>query len=72
MFRALKKSGYSGYLSCEASGGEDPAAVAKHEFSEMQRLLRRISQASRKGVLIAAAGEVESAKHLASARPAPR
>ena len=43
LFRELKKSGYSGYLSCEASGGEDPAAVAKHEFSEMQKLLRRIS-----------------------------
>lgn len=42
LFRGLKKSGYSGYLSCEASGGDDPIAVAEHEFNEMQRLLRQI------------------------------
>ena len=39
LFRGLKKIGYPGYLSCEASGGDDPVAVAKHEFSEMQKLL---------------------------------
>ena len=42
LFRGLKKSRYSGYLSCEASGGDDPVAVAKHEFNEMQKLLRQI------------------------------
>ena len=42
LLRGLKKSGYGGYLSCEASGGDDPVAVAKHEFNEMQKLLGRI------------------------------
>ena len=42
LFRALKKSGYGGYLSCEASGGDDPVAVARHEFDETQKLLRQI------------------------------
>jgi len=42
LFRGLKKFGYSGYLSCEASGGDDPIGVAKHEFNEVQRLLRQI------------------------------
>jgi sugar phosphate isomerase/epimerase len=40
LFRALAESGYNGYLSCEASGGEDPIAVANHEFAEMQKLLQ--------------------------------
>lgn len=40
LFLALKQLGYNGYLSCEASGGEDPIAVAKHEYVEMQKLLR--------------------------------
>lgn len=39
LFSALKKIGYAGYLSCEATGGDDPAAVAKHEFDEMKKLL---------------------------------
>jgi L-ribulose-5-phosphate 3-epimerase len=39
LFNALKKIGYKGYLSCEASGGDDPAAVAKHEFDEVRKLL---------------------------------
>lgn len=42
LFRGLKKLGYSGYLSCEASGGDDPLAVARHEYAEMQKLLSRI------------------------------
>jgi sugar phosphate isomerase/epimerase len=41
LFRALKQVGYNGYLSCEASGGDDPIAVAKHEFAEMEKLLRQ-------------------------------
>lgn len=41
LFRALKQIGYNGYLSCEASGGDDPIAVAKHEFAEMEKLLRQ-------------------------------
>lgn len=40
LFRALRQMGYNGYLSCEASGGEDPIAVAKHEYAEMEKLLR--------------------------------
>ena len=39
LFGALKKAGYGGYLSCEASGGDDPVAVAKHEFDQTQKLL---------------------------------
>ena len=27
-------------VSCEASGGDDPIAVAKHEYAEMQKLLK--------------------------------
>jgi sugar phosphate isomerase/epimerase len=41
LFRALKRFGYQGYLSCEASGKEDPVAVAKHEYTEMRKLLSR-------------------------------
>jgi L-ribulose-5-phosphate 3-epimerase len=41
LFRALKQIGYKGYLSCEASGGDDPVAVAKHEYAELQKLLRQ-------------------------------
>ncbi|MEW6354856.1 MAG: sugar phosphate isomerase/epimerase family protein [Planctomycetota bacterium] len=41
LFRGLKKIGYDGYLSCEASGGDDPVAVARHEFAEMKKLLNR-------------------------------
>jgi len=40
LFRALRRARYDGYLSCEASGDDDPVAVARHEFDEMQRLLR--------------------------------
>jgi sugar phosphate isomerase/epimerase len=40
LFRALKRIGYNGYLSCEATGGDDPVAVAKHEFVEVQKLLK--------------------------------
>ena len=40
LFRALRQMGYNGYLSCEASGGDDPIAVAKHEYAEMQKLLQ--------------------------------
>jgi hypothetical protein len=32
--------GYQGYLSCEASGGDDPLGVAKYELAEMRKLLR--------------------------------
>lgn len=39
LFRALDAMGYTGYLSCEATGGEDPIAVARHEYAEMQKLL---------------------------------
>jgi sugar phosphate isomerase/epimerase len=42
LFRALNSAGYSGYLSCEASGGDDPVWVAKHEFDQMQRLLSEL------------------------------
>ena len=42
LFRGLRKADYSGYLSCEASGGDDPVAVAEHEFNEMQKLLRQM------------------------------
>lgn len=41
LFRALKKIAYDGYLSCEATGGDDPATVARHEFAEVQKLLSR-------------------------------
>ena len=40
LFRALTQMGYDRYLSCEASGGEDPIAVAKYEYTEMQKLLK--------------------------------
>ena len=40
LFRALRRIGYQGYLSCEATGGDDPVAVAKHELAEVQRLLK--------------------------------
>jgi len=40
LFRALARIGYQGFLSCEATGGDDPAAVAKYEFAEMQKLLK--------------------------------
>lgn len=40
LFQALARIGYNGYLSCEATGSDDPAAVAKYEFAEMQKLLR--------------------------------
>ncbi|HPA20518.1 MAG TPA: sugar phosphate isomerase/epimerase family protein [Verrucomicrobiae bacterium] len=39
LFNALKKVGFKGYLSCEASGGDNPAAVARHEFDEVRKLL---------------------------------
>jgi len=39
LFKALKRMGYSGYLSCEASGGDDPIAVARHELAEVRKLL---------------------------------
>lgn len=39
LFRALWEADYRGFLSCEASGGDDPVAVAKHEYAEMQKLL---------------------------------
>jgi len=40
LFRALKNSGYDGYLSCEASGKHlGPVETAKHEYRELQRLL---------------------------------
>jgi L-ribulose-5-phosphate 3-epimerase len=42
LFRSLKKIGYKGYLSCEASGGDDPLAVARYEYAEMRKLLDRI------------------------------
>lgn len=40
LFRALARAGYQGYLSCEASGGDDAIAVAKYEFAELQKLLK--------------------------------
>lgn len=42
LFRGLKRMGYNGYLSCEATGGDDPVAVAKHEYAEVQKLLKQI------------------------------
>lgn len=42
LFRALKKAGYQGYLSCEATGGDDPVAVAQHEHAEMLKLFAQI------------------------------
>ena len=39
VFKGLKNISYDGYVSCEASGGDDPEAVAKHEFEEVRRLL---------------------------------
>jgi len=42
LFRALRRIGYNGYLSCEATGGEDPVAVAKYEHAEIQKLLARL------------------------------
>jgi sugar phosphate isomerase/epimerase len=40
LFQALAKIGYDGYLSCEATGADDPVAVARYEFSELQKLLK--------------------------------
>ena len=42
LFRGLQKMGYDGCLSCEASGGDDPVAVAKHELDEMRTLLSQL------------------------------
>ncbi|NOZ23422.1 MAG: sugar phosphate isomerase/epimerase [Planctomycetes bacterium] len=42
LFKGLKKIGYDGYLSCEASGGDDPVAVAQHEMDEMRKLLSQV------------------------------
>ena len=42
LLRALRLAGYDGYLSCEASGGNDPSAVARHELREMKKLLSRV------------------------------
>ena len=42
LFRGLKRIGFDGYLSCEASGGDDPVAVAKHEVAEVRRLLSQL------------------------------
>ncbi len=39
LLRGLKKIGFDGYLSCEASGGDDPVAVAKHELAELKGLM---------------------------------
>lgn len=39
LFASLKKIGFGGYLSCEATGGDDPATVAKHEYDEVLKLL---------------------------------
>lgn len=39
LFRGLKKLGYTGYLSCEANGADDPLAVARYEYAEMKKLL---------------------------------
>ncbi len=43
LFRALARAGYKGYLSCEATGGDDPAAVARHEYAEMRKLLAQVA-----------------------------
>jgi len=40
LFLALRQMGYQGYLSCEATGGDDPLGVAKYELAEMRKLLR--------------------------------
>lgn len=42
LFRGLKKIGYDGYLSCEASGGDDAVAVAEHELAEVRKLLSQV------------------------------
>ena len=42
LFRGLKRIGFDGYLSCEASGGGDPVAVAEHELTEVKRLLSQL------------------------------
>lgn len=42
LFRGLKRGGFDGYLSCEASGGDDPVAVARHELAEVRRLLSQL------------------------------
>lgn len=44
LFRALRQIAYTGFLSCEASGGSAPVAVARHELAEVRRLLERCSQ----------------------------
>lgn len=42
LLRGLKAIHYPGYLSCEATGGDDPTAVAKHEYAEVQKLLKQL------------------------------
>ena len=42
LLRGLKKRGFDGCLSCEASGGDDPVAVARHELAEMKKLMAQI------------------------------
>ena len=42
LLRGLAKIDFQGYLSCEASGGDDPVSVAKHEMAEMKRLFAQI------------------------------
>jgi sugar phosphate isomerase/epimerase len=44
LLRGLKKIGFDGYLSCEASGGSDPVAVARHELAELKRLMEQASE----------------------------
>jgi len=41
LFRGLKKIGYEGFLSCEASGGDEPLVVAQHELTEVRKLLNQ-------------------------------
>ena len=42
LFRALKKIGYEGYLSCEASGEHlGPVETARHEYRAVTELLKR-------------------------------
>ena len=42
LFRGLAKIDYQGYLSCEATGGDDPVSVAKHEMAELKKLFAQI------------------------------
>jgi len=44
LFRGLNRIGYAGYLSCEASGGDDPVAVAEHELAEVKKLLQDVER----------------------------